>query len=107
MGMFDNLYFDGREYQTKDTPAQMLDNYKIENGQLWHENYECEWVKDESRFGGGYIKQFNQRWELCSDFDGVIRFYRDDGGKWIEYKTVFIDGKLVKIKQIEEENGSI
>jgi len=30
MGMFDNIEYRGRQYQTKDTPLQTLDNYKIE-----------------------------------------------------------------------------
>jgi len=80
MGMFDNLQYRGREYQTKDTPAQMLDNYKIEQDQtsghwyLWREEYDAEWVEDEGLFGGS-IKQSNHRWVLFEEFDGEIRFY--------------------------------
>jgi hypothetical protein len=33
MGMFDQLYYKGVEYQTKDTPNQLLTNYKIEADQ--------------------------------------------------------------------------
>ena len=49
MGMFDQLWFEGEEYQTKDTPSQLLDNYKIEqepvsgNWYLWHEEYDTDW----------------------------------------------------------------
>ena len=38
MGMFDNIQYKGRPYQTKDTPLQTLDNYKIEQDQ---EEYEA------------------------------------------------------------------
>jgi len=52
MGMFDNIEYRGRPYQTKDTPAQMLDNYKIEQDQdsghwyLWHEEYDADGYGD-------------------------------------------------------------
>jgi hypothetical protein len=103
MGMFDNLYFEGHEYQTKDTPAQLLDNYKIENGGLWYEKYDAEWDDDAGIFGGG-LRKFNEHWVFCDDFDGLVRFYREDndnGGykndAWIEYKALFMDGKLIKL----------
>ena len=106
--MFDYLYYEGAKYQTKDTPAQGCDNYKIENGELWYENYESEWVEDKERFLGGYIHQFNERWECCHDFDGVIDFYREDkenGGyknnAWIEYHSLFMDGKMIKLVKKE------
>ena len=58
MGMFDELYYEGQKYQTKDTPRQLLDNYKIDElGQLWVEEYDSEWNKDEGLFGGS-IRQF-------------------------------------------------
>ena len=105
MGMFDQLYYRGEEYQTKDTPAQLLDNYKIENDQLWYEEHEAEWVETEGLFGGG-LKKFNERWVLCDGFDGLIRFYREDqdrGGHksdaWIEYRALFMNGHMIKLTQ--------
>lgn len=104
MGMFDYLQYRGREYQTKDTPSQMLDQYKIEQDaqsglwELWHQDYDAEWVEDEGLFGGS-IKQSNHRWVKCSDFDGVIRFYyykNDDDQE--EYQALFMDGQMLKIK---------
>jgi hypothetical protein len=104
MGMFDNLEYRGRQYQTKDTPLQTLDNYKIEQDQtsghwyLWHEEYDAEWVAEEGLFGG-CMKQSNQRWVCCSDFDGEIRFYyyRSEEDQE-EYKALFMDGRMLKIK---------
>ena len=111
--MFDNLYYEGKEYQTKDTPNQAIDKYKIETDQdsghqyLWVEEYDCEWVEEPERLLGGYLKQFNERWVCCHDFDGVIQFYREDkenGGykndAWIEYKALFMDGKVIKFERI-------
>jgi len=109
MGMFDYIAYEGHEYQTKDTPAQSIDNYKIEGLALWYENYDAEWIDDDDGILGGYLKKFNSRWEMCDEFDGLIRFYREDkesGGyeadKWIEYSALFMDGKLLRIKEIKK-----
>jgi hypothetical protein len=48
MGMFDYLHYKGHDYQSKDTPNQLMDKYELkENGTLWVEEYDAEWVKDE------------------------------------------------------------
>ena len=108
--MFDHIHYKGKEYQTKDTPNQMLDNYKIEQDPtsghwyLWHEEYECDWVEEADRFGGGYLKQYNHRWACCNEFDGVIRFYwyvsEEDQE---EYEALFMDGQMLKINTIRGE----
>ena len=108
MGMFDYLHYEGQEYQSKDTPSQSLDNYKIEHDQdsghiyLWHQDYDAEWVEGEGLFGGS-LRQFNHRWVHCWDFDGKIRFYRTEnkGETWIEYSALFMDGQLLRIKKID------
>jgi hypothetical protein len=108
MGMFDNIEYRGRQYQTKDTPAQILDNYKIEQDQdsghwyLWHEEYDAEWV-DGDGFLGGEIRQSNHRWLRCADFDGEIRFYyyRSDEDQE-EYRALFMDGRMLKIRLTSE-----
>ena len=47
--MFDWVEWEGRRYQSKDTPRQMCDNYKIDElGRLWEEEYDAEWVEDDS-----------------------------------------------------------
>jgi hypothetical protein len=105
MGMFDNIEYRGRQYQTKDTPNQMLDNYKIEQDQdsghwyLWHEKYECDWVEEADRFGGGYLKQYNHHWVCCHEFDGLVRFYYYKSEEdQEEYQALFMDGRMLKIK---------
>jgi hypothetical protein len=46
--MFDHIQYNGNEYQTKDTPTQMCEHYKIETDQddghtyLWFEEYDSE-----------------------------------------------------------------
>ena len=109
MGMFDNIMYKGRQYQTKDTPLQTLDNYKIEQDQdsghwrLWHEEYDSEWVEDEGLFGETIV-QSNERWICCDDFDGVIRFYwyRSEEDQE-EYEALFMDGQMLKIKMTHGE----
>jgi hypothetical protein len=110
MGMFDNIEYRGRQYQTKDTPLQTLDNYKIEQDQvsghwyLWHEEYDSEWIDSADGFLGGTIVQSNERWVCCDDFDGVIRFYyyRSEEDQE-EYQALFMDGRMLKIKQTQGE----
>ena len=110
MGMFDNIEYRGRQYQTKDTPLQTLDNYKIEQDQdsghwrLWHEEYDSEWVDSDDGFLGGTIVQSNERWVCCDDFDGVIRFYyyRSEEDQE-EYQALFMDGQMLKIKLTQGE----
>jgi hypothetical protein len=111
MGMFDWVEFEGDQYQSKDTPNQFCDNYKIDGlGQLWVEEYDAEWVIDKTAFFGAYIKQSNQRWTECRDFSGAMRFYREDqkhGGyksnAWIEYLAKFKNGFMIDLKLVEGE----
>ena len=82
MGMFDYVHYQGKEYQSKDTPRQLMDKYEIRidqesnQEQLWVEEYEAEYVEEEGYFLGGYLKQFNERWVFLEDFDGLIKIYR-------------------------------
>jgi hypothetical protein len=109
MGMFDYLNYEGHQYQTKGTPRQACDNYKIEDGVLWYEEYDSEWVEGEGLFGG-HIRQFNERWVHVA-YTGKMRFYRsasDDKHEswkrnaWIEYEAIFENGQMTHIKQVKE-----
>ncbi len=104
MGMFDNIQYQDQEYQTKDTPRQLLDNYKIDElGQLWVEEYDSEWVEDSGFMFGSGEKQSNHRWVLCPEFDGNLRFYRGEGTDWVEYRALFMDGVMIKIREVFDE----
>jgi hypothetical protein len=102
MGMFDNIKYEGNEYQTKDTPAQLLDYYEIRaDGTLWHQEYDLVIIPDEDALLKQRWNYENKRWEFCEDFIGEIRFYRAlDSDNWEEYSAYFKDGKLREINQI-------
>jgi len=109
MGMFDWVEFEGNKYQSKDTPRQMLDQYKIDElGRLWVEEYDAEWINDASHLFGMYLDTKNHHWKWCDDFSGSLRFYRENqeqGGysanAWIEYEALFKDGCMIDLKQTE------
>lgn len=135
MGMFDDITCkyplpvagaNELSFQTKDTPAQMLDKYEIrEDGTLWHEDYDVEdhtaaadWVRAnpgktkedapaEMQEGfnsiAGLMTRVNKRWEPM-DFTGEISFYDCLGEKcegWIEFSAYFEHGKIVRLNLIE------
>lgn len=110
MGMFDWLEFDGHKYQSKDTPRQLCDEYRIDElGRLWEEQYDAEWIADPDRLFGGYIEQHNRRWRLCEDLSGFVRFYREDkerGGykkdAWVEFEAEFKNGQMISLKSVED-----
>jgi hypothetical protein len=110
MGVFDEILYNRELYQTKDTPAQCLELYEIRGDELWYKEVEREYVKDEEHFLGGYFTEVSHEWKFCNKFDGLIRFYREDkenGGykedKWIEYRALFMDGKIIKLEEIKNE----
>ena len=112
MGMFDYVHYQGKQYQSKDTPNQLIDKYKIEtdetSGQdtLWVQEYDMEYVEEPELWMKGYFKQINQRWVRLEDFDGLIKFYRqgEDKKSWINYKALFMDGVVIKLTCVVE-NG--
>jgi hypothetical protein len=112
MGMFDYINYNGHEYQTKDTPEQGMETYEIRGDELWYKQVEREWVENENdnSFLPGYLQEVSHEWKFCKNFDGLIRFYREDldsGGykndAWIKYKALFMDGKIIKLEEIKDE----
>ena len=111
MGMFDYVQYQGHQYQSKDTPKQLMYNYKIEHDQesgqefLWWEDYDSEFIEDKDHWLGGYDRDYNHRWVFLEDFDGSIKIYRqsDDKKKWITYKFLFMNGRMIKKQYFEED----
>ncbi len=107
MGMFDYLTckysiaghdIAGREFQTKDTPAQFLHRYEIrDDGTLWHHAYHKTDADEPCNFEGC------AKWkpEL---FDGEIRFYdQDENNNWLEFAANFNAGKLSSIEAVPDD----
>ena len=106
MGMFDYVNFEGKQYQTKDTPEQTMDTYEIRGDELWWRKVQYEWFEDKDSMFGGYLNEVSHEWLFCEKFDGVIDFYRqdaDNGGwendAWIEYHSLFNNGKMIKLER--------
>lgn len=101
MGMFDYLIYRKKQYQTKDTPSQTLDYYQLrDDNTLWFENYDPEWIDEDSMFGG-HISKKNKRWELCEDITDKIRFYRSLGSdEWEEFEATIVKGKVIEIIEV-------
>ena len=110
MGMFDYIRYKDNVYQTRNTPAQLLDNYEIRTvGTLWHEDYDIEVIENDDTLLKVHLNQINKRWVFCSDFTGEIRFYRNldkDYVIWEEYSAYFYNGYLREIHLLENNNAS-
>lgn len=88
----------GLLFQTKDTPAQWLDQYEIrEDGSLWHERYDVEDHSDPNAEGLwaliGCMTRVNKEWERC-EMTGEVRFYKDTSSGWAEFSAYFVRGLL-------------
>lgn len=104
MGMFDFINFEGKEYQTKDTPEQFMETYEIRGDELWFNEVQRKWVEDRDSFFAGYLEPVSSEWKFLNNFDGLIRFYRqDENRKWIEYKALFMDGKIIKLVEVPND----
>ena len=102
--MFDYFYYKGNEYQSKDTPAQVMTKYELrDDNTLWREDSDAEWIETPGEFLGGYIKETNHRWVFCEHFLGEIRFYRSIDrarDEWEEYSAYFKNGILREINEV-------
>jgi len=113
MGMFDYVDYNGYRYQSKDTPSQILDQYKIEVDQddghpyIWIDDYEAEYVECEGHILGGYIKTSNHHWHRMDTFSDTITFYRNidaEYREWEEYVAEIQNGVVKTItRRITQE----
>ena len=116
MGMFDYvrchypLPVEGAaalEYQTKDTPAQWMDQYEIrDDGTLWHEEYDTEDRSDQNAEGFerifGIATRVNKRWEPVT-MTGEIVFYAGD----FEFSAYFVGGELKHLETLQTPNAGL
>lgn len=108
MGMFDEvkcrypLSVEGANklvYLSKDTPQQQLETYEIrEDGTLWQEVCDPEWLSDPSEFSEVRMNPRNVRWEQVP-FEGELEIQTGVGelgamgfDKWYSFRFWFRDG---------------
>ena len=87
MGMFDNvkcLYptpwpkSAELEWQTKDTPAQYLDDYEVRmDGTLWHKEYESRIEADPKAPLGVWLHRESEHW-VQENMTGQLEIYAGD-----------------------------
>jgi len=114
MGLFDMvkceypLGVDGANeahYQTKDTPEQCFETYKIDkDGQLWFLHCDYEWINHE------VLKSVKKKWIIVSDFTGEVFLtghLEREVGQSGEYGTLYFDwcfdlvkGKVKSVKRL-------
>ena len=113
MGMFDALYsryplpglgIVDDEFQSRDTPRQLLDTYEIRtDGSLWRQEYDVVDKSDPKSLGPGRIAGMcareNLRWER-EYLSGIVCFYADRSEGWVEFEAEFRDGVLHKVQQV-------
>lgn len=91
-------------FQTKDFDCS-LSTYKVENGQLFYQRVEREWIEDEGMFGG-HMREISRSLEKREDTVTVYFYdflFNDVADIWIEFKAVFIKGVLDKIELFKFE----
>lgn len=103
MGMFDHLWYNGIEYQTKDTPARNMATYEIRNDELWYKDTEYVWV-EEATFFGGHLEEVSHEWKFVSDFTDKVSFYiykrlPDESIRYENWESLFLDGKMLMIRR--------
>ena len=102
METFDYIEYKGVQYQSKDTPNQLMDNYKIDpNNMLYVEQYDFIWHEDVNSPNGYRGEKVNHRWSKCGSYEGTINFWRiDENGKRIGYSAFIFDGRIVKLELV-------
>lgn len=86
------------EFQTKDTPAQYLEQYEVRaDGSLWHQDYDTEDRSDPNAEGMarlvGMATAINKRWVRCNS-TGCVDIYHFRPPVELEFALFYINGEL-------------
>jgi hypothetical protein len=113
MGMFDWISVEQKipgyseipeeQFQTK-CFDNCLENYIIsDKGELYREEWDYEWIEDETMFLGGYAEKIEGSYRriYLTDFHGDVIFYTSrpmtEDRIWRDYTARFTEGKLTRI----------
>ena len=78
MGMFDDVKYKGKYFQTKDLEC-LMDYYFIDHeGYIVRKVCEYDWVEDPERLLGGYLSEKFMYWKPMPNFTGYINVYDDE-----------------------------
>jgi len=111
MGMYDTLKIEKKipgftdipdcEFQTKSLDSAMGNYVITNNGELYKEVWDYEWIENSLSVFDRYFKKIEEsyRREYLTDFHGDIIFYESKSinGKWRDYTARFTEGKLTRI----------
>ena len=96
-------------YQTKDTPAQYLEEFEIrEDGTLWHHkpaSYEDVRTEEEKNLPGlaslcGMSTPVGHQWVQLPTFTGEVCFY----GLNCEWSAYFVKGQIKHLERIDDDS---
>lgn len=121
MGMFDYVTCkcplpvagaNGLTFQSKDTPAQFMDQYEIrEDGTLWHEDYDFEDRSDPNAEGlmrfSGLLTAVNKRWERVELTEEIVFYHYDqEADRNLEFSARFVRGRLKRLEVLDDGSRS-
>lgn len=102
MGMFDHITVkyplpgaprSPIKCQTKDLHCLLYDFELRENGELWLEKVEREYIENPDAFLGHDVNVVSRQWEPYP-FTGALSVYDSIDGKWYEWSIWVIEGKV-------------
>lgn len=99
MGVYDEITYKGKIYQTKSFPCPWQDSYEVRGDELWYQEYDTEDQSDPNAKGierlVGMCAAINHRW-VRHLFSGTVYM-------WEGPALTFDQGKLVGVRPWTEE----
>lgn len=104
--MFDYLTYEGRQYQTKDTPDQYMSEYRIVAGRLvgdeWHME-ETPWNERPFPLAKGVMmRRVIDRAGVDQEWHGYL-YLCGPAPDWRRHRAKFTDGNLVEFIEVQED----
>lgn len=124
MGMFDDIKYKGRDFQTKDFDCTMH-RYYIEDGRLlesightedkspaavWKKEHPGEELPEELQgiLGMCGCCSWVETGRADLNYHGIVNFYGNnpETKEWEEYNAKFTDGSLVEVVRVPSDNST-
>jgi len=104
MGMFDEVTYNGKEYQTKDFD-KCLERFRISDNNIEKEVVKRERV-EENDFGLPKIKTTHVKWTKIS-FHGILHIYNEKDSLFLKFtdgNLISVDDNCEYLKELREHN---